>query len=81
MSNKREYQFLTAEVHVPTGAIPARETDPLPVRSVGPGVLSELDLSDDEVAALPQNVIRPATAAEIEAAQTKAASKASTKSK
>jgi hypothetical protein len=69
MPSSKKNLYLASEVHLPTGEKAARPGDPLPIRSVGPGVLSELDISDAEIKKLPRSVIRAATADEIEAAE------------
>jgi hypothetical protein len=73
MPTGKKYQYLATEIDVPTGEKPARAGDPKPVKRFGPGLLSELGLSDKDVENLPRGVIRPATADEIEAADNRAA--------
>ena len=75
MATKREHQFLSVEVDLPTGKKPDREGDPIPTRRVGPGLLSELEISDEEVKKLPRGVVRDATVAEMEAAENTAISR------
>jgi hypothetical protein len=72
MPTSKKYLYLASEVHVPTGEKPQKPGDPLPIKSVGPGVLADLDLSDAEIKTIPRSLIRPASADEIEAAENSA---------
>lgn len=73
MATAKKNLYLLSEVDLPTGEKAEQPGDPKPTRRVGPGVLSELDISDEEVASLPRGVVRAATADEIEAAEQRAA--------
>lgn len=71
-SDDRKYKYLSAAVDVPTGdeappAAAGQPNNPKPVRRVGPGLLSELDLTDEQIEKLPRGMIRSATADEIRA--------------
>lgn len=72
MATAKKNLYLTSEVDLPSGEKPTRPTDPLPTRRVGPGILSELEISDAEIKTLPRGVVRPATADEIEGAESRA---------
>lgn len=75
MPTKREHLYLTTEVDVLAGGKPEKPGDPLPVKRVGPGLLSEVeDLTEAHIKKLPRGVVRPATADEIEAGQQRALS-------
>jgi hypothetical protein len=71
----RKYKFLTAQVDVPTGKKAERAGDPLPTKRVGPGLLSELDITDEQASKLPRQLVRSATADEIQAADNAAAAR------
>lgn len=72
MPKKKENLYLTSQVDVLTGDEAKKDTDPKPTRRVGPGLLSEMDLTDEQVEKLPRGTVRPATADEIEAGQNRA---------
>lgn len=72
MAKGKEYLYLASQVDIPTGEKPDRPGDPPPIKRVGPGLLSELDISDKEIERLPRGVVRNATADEIEAGASRA---------
>lgn len=72
MPRKKENLYLTSQVDIPTGEKAERPGDPLPVRRVGPGLLSEMEITDEQAEGLPRGLVRPATADEIEAGQNRA---------
>lgn len=81
MADDRKYKYLSAQVDVPTGkeappTAAGAPPNPKPTKRVGPGLLSELDLSDEQIAQLPRSVIRSATADEIRAGDVAAQAKA-----
>lgn len=69
MATEKGHLFLTVEVDVPTGGKPEKAGDPIPLKKVGPGLLSDLDITDAEVKKLPRGSVRDATADEIEASK------------
>lgn len=72
MPSKKEYLYLTTQVDLPSGEKPDKPGDPLPLKRVGPGLLSEMDITDAQIKTLPRGVVRAATADEIEAGDTRA---------
>lgn len=72
MATAKKNLYLASEVDLPSGGKPEKPGDPKPTKRVGPGILSELELSDEEIKGLPRSVIRPATADEIENAEQRA---------
>lgn len=69
MATKKTHLYLASEVDIPTGKAPAQRGDPKPTKRVGPGLLSDLDITDEEIKSLPRGVLRNATVDEIEAAE------------
>lgn len=80
MPSDKKNLYLTTEVDVPTGEKPEKPGDPTPTKRVGPGLLSEMNLSDGDIKKLQsgraRGVIRPATADEIETGEQRAKAKA-----
>jgi hypothetical protein len=72
MATEKKNLFLAHEVHVLSGEKPEKPGDPLPIKTVKPGLLSEVGLSDKEIKSLPRGTIRPATADEIEGGEQRA---------
>jgi hypothetical protein len=82
MADDKKYKYLTAQVDVPIGgdappSAAGQPANPKPTKRVGPGLLSELDLTDEQIEKLPRGVVRSATADEIRAGDTAAQTKAS----
>lgn len=61
MPESKRHLYVRSEVDLPGN------------KRVGPGVLAELDITDDQAKSLPKSVLRAATADEIEAAEQRAA--------
>jgi hypothetical protein len=71
MATAKKNLYLTSEVDIPTGE-KQEKGEMKPLKRVGPGILSELDITDAEIKTLPRGVVRAATADEIEAAEQRA---------
>src|SRR4051812_38432292 len=72
MPSEKKNLYLAHQVDVPTGAKAEKPGEPIPLKRVGPGLLSEVDLTDKEIKSLPRGAVRAATADEIEAGEQRA---------